>query len=187
MTPEALLTLELRVEPSAFDWRAGPGVVAPLLGRVETVCRKLAEQAGAGIRVGRFVSTRHQTEVGVFLDHGPRVGAFVGLLWKPGNATVQVSVRPGSPTHVRLQWAAFVGSLVAAFAVAAAFRPYADARLALAGALLGGCVLGVVAMIGVVRLGLGMDVSASHALAERLAKRVRRKLASADDSLPLRA
>ncbi|HEY1958702.1 MAG TPA: hypothetical protein VGH28_23965 [Polyangiaceae bacterium] len=168
----ARLRVDLPLEKSSSDWRRGSEVLAPSVAQVEAVCRQVAEMAGATVRLGRCLSTQTQTEVGVYVERGARVGVFVGLRWVPGGSVAALTVGPGSRMHARLQWGALVMGLAVAAVVGFAFGPYAQPVIALAAVLLGGVGLGVVAMRVVVTRGLGLDSKASRKLAERVVERL---------------
>jgi hypothetical protein len=180
---EPTAAFDVPVNPSAL-WSDGPQVLAALVGRIESSARKVAEGADAQVRVGRYVFSNQQTEVAVYIEKGPRIGAWAGLRWLPGQPTARLTVRCGSPIHVWLQWGSFFGVLAASFALSWALGPYENAELALALTLLLGCGAAIGALLMIAKLQLGMDVAASEELAKKLAKRLTKKLGPKGESTP---
>lgn len=129
------------------------------------------------VRMGRLVVQRAAAEVSVFVERSPTVGAVATVRATADPDEMGIVVSPLSPRHRRLQWLLLSLSLPVSFAVLAGFGPYRAASVALFAALLGGCLLAMAGLRALAQVGVGMDVAASAALAERVARRLRTDLA----------
>lgn len=169
-TSEAELMTVLDEPPSRFE---------PVVRFLRGVAERAAVE-GETVEVGRWLWTKAQAEVGIYLRSGGSVGAVLAVTWRRSDpASCEVRVGPISALSARAQWAAAVPSAVLGFAGARALMTHgllASGVLRVAAGLLLAIVIWIALIALIVRTGLFMNVDASREVAARLRQKLARKL-----------
>lgn len=171
MTVRVKVPME-RLGPAAMMDRVGlvSGVAVELATRARAMVRE-AKLDGTEVVVGKVISNSQQTECGVFLQNGLRIGAVATVR---SAAEFEVKVGPLSKLEQWLVWGSLGASLVAGLVAASKLSPPTMAAgLSLALGLLGGVGVGVAAIFGITRFGVGREQERSQQLAVALEALVR--------------
>lgn len=151
------------------SWRDAVDVLSPVVVRIEAL---LAPSLAKGDRVERskiFSASNSTATASLTVARGDRVGATIGLWWKPGAEEIHVTITPMSLRERRSQWAVLgVGLVLGLVGAKAALPPEWAPQLRFALGLVLGCVFALLLTVLVSRAGLFTDRARSSALVEVL-------------------
>lgn len=158
------------------------GVVSTVAVELATKARELVREAkldGTEVSVGHVISNAQQSECGVFLQNGLRIGAVATVRCVSAAAELEVKVGPLAKLEHWLVWFSLGSSLVAGLVGAAILLPVTMAPgLRFGLGLLGGVAVGVAAIPAIARFGVGREKAGSEQLAVALEALVRKWSAS---------
>lgn len=177
-----MVSVKVPMEKLGLGAMDGAGLVSSVAVELATKARALARDAkldGTEVSVGNVISNSHQSECGVFLQNGLRVGAVATVRCVSAGVELEVKVGPLAKLEHWLVWLSLGSSLVVGLVGASQVLPVTMAPgLKLALGLLGGVGVGVAAIMAITRFGVGREKVGSEKLAVALEALVREWSAS---------
>lgn len=172
-------------ERSALFWNEAPAVVGPCVESLRAEIARIA-RPDESVRVGRVVSSSHQSECAVFLEAGPTAGAAANIFWRCATPRVgDLRVVASSPGQRRWAWSSLGVGFVAGIVFAYFVLPWTiDPTLLLIAGLCAGVAVGVGSVFTVIRLRLGIDEVRAGECAQRVAGAVDAWIDAHDARLP---